>query len=131
LFNASGRRGRPKGAKNKRTVEREAAMREMAAQVETVLNGAFEGDALAYLTSVYKDPSKPDDLRINAARIAIRYERPPLAPVEQGPYPEYVPLAERLKAYLREDQLEARASNVVEIKAGQLAPVSDDPCCQG
>ena len=41
-------RGRPKGAKNKRTAEREAAMKEMAAQIEKAVGGAFEGDALAY-----------------------------------------------------------------------------------
>ena len=58
---ATGRpRGRPKGAKNKRTVEREADMREMAARIGNAVGGAFEGDALAYLTSIYKDPAKPE-----------------------------------------------------------------------
>jgi hypothetical protein len=57
-------RGQPKGAKNKRIVEREAAMREMAATIEKAVEGAFEGDALAYLTSIYKDPAKPDNLRM-------------------------------------------------------------------
>src|SRR5712671_4968454 len=78
-------RGRPKGAKNKRTAEREAAMKEMAEQVGKAVGGAFEGDALAYLMSVYKDPSKPENLRIDAAKAAIRYERPALAPVAQAP----------------------------------------------
>jgi hypothetical protein len=76
-------RGRPKGAKNKRTTEREAAMKEMAAQIEKSLAGAFEGDAHAYLVSIYKDQSKPENLRIDAAKAAIRYERSALAPVEQ------------------------------------------------
>ena len=110
-------RGRPKGAKNKRTAEREAATKEMAAQIEKVVCGAFEGDALAYLTSVYKDPLKPENVRIDAAKAAIRYERPALAPVEQcGPDRDFIPLAERLAKYEREDALEASASKVVELK---------------
>jgi hypothetical protein len=43
-------RGRAKGAKNKRTVEREAEMREMATRIAGVVDGAFEDDALAYLS---------------------------------------------------------------------------------
>src|SRR6266852_1806297 len=109
-------RGRPKGAKNKRTAEREAAMKEMAAQIGKAVGGAFEIDALAYLMSVYKDPSKPENVRIDAAKAAIRYERPALAPVEQGrPESDFVPLSERLEAYEREDALEASASKVVEL----------------
>jgi hypothetical protein len=40
----------------------------MAAQIEKSVGGAFEGDALAYLMSVYKDPLKPENLRIDAAK---------------------------------------------------------------
>jgi hypothetical protein len=58
-----------------------------------------EGDALAYLMSIYKDPTMPENLRIDAAKAAIRYERPALAPVEQQAERDFVPLAERLKAY--------------------------------
>ena len=92
-------------------------MKEMAAQIGKAVGGAFEGDALAYLMSVYKDPSKPENLRIDAAKAAIRYERPALAPVEQGgPESDYVPLAERIAYYEREDALEASAIKVVELK---------------
>ena len=35
-------------------------MREMAATIEKAVEGAFEGDALAYLASIYKNPAKPD-----------------------------------------------------------------------
>ena len=42
-----------------RAPEREAAMRDMAAHIEKAVDGAFEGDALAYLTSIYKDPTRP------------------------------------------------------------------------
>ena len=61
------------------TPEVEAATKEMAAQIQNVVGGAFEGDALAYLMSVYKDPSKPENVRIDAAKAAIRYERPAIA----------------------------------------------------
>ena len=75
--------------------------------------GPFDGDALAYLMSVYKDPLKPENLRIDAAKAAIRYERPALAPVEQGPESDFVPLAERIEYYERRDAIE---SKVVQLK---------------
>jgi hypothetical protein len=110
-------RGRPKGAKNKRTAAREAAMKEMAAQIGKAVGDAFEGDALAYLISVYKDPLKPETLRIDAAKAAIRYERPALAPGEQGDRDrDFVPLAKRIEYYERRDAIEASASKVVELK---------------
>ena len=81
------------------------------------IGGAFEGDVLAYLMSVYKDPSKPENVRIDAAKAAIRYERPALAPVEQGGLEsDVVPLAERIKFYEQRDAIEASASKVVELK---------------
>ena len=116
-------RGRPRGAKNKRTVEREAALKEMTAAVEKTVEGAFEGDALAYLTSIYKDPAKPDNLRMDAAKVAIRYERPALIPVEQAPYPDFVPLAVRLKEYARQDLIEANAAKAIE---GESRPFKTD-----
>jgi hypothetical protein len=109
-------RGRPKGAKNKRTAEREAAVSEASVQISKALGSAFEGDAHAYLMSIYKDPTKPENLRIDAAKTAIRYERPALAPVEEPAKSDAVPLAERLKAYLREDGIEGSAAKVVELK---------------
>jgi hypothetical protein len=110
-------RGRPKGAKNKRTAEREAATKEMAAQIGKAVGGAFEGDALAYLMSVYKDPLKPENVRIDAAKAAIRYERPAIAPVERrDPESDFIPLADRIEYYEREDAIAASASKVVELK---------------
>jgi hypothetical protein len=61
-------RGRPKGAKNKRTIEREAEMREMATRIASIVGGAFDHDALAYLTSIYKDPAKPENVRMDASK---------------------------------------------------------------
>jgi hypothetical protein len=84
-------RGRPKGAKNKRAV-----------------GGAFEGDALAYLTSIYKDLAKPENVRMDAAKAAICYERAALTPVEQAPQTDFVPLAEWLRPYVGTDAWERR-----------------------
>ena len=78
--------------------------------------GAFEGDALAYLTSIYKDPAKPKNLRIDAAKTAIRYERAALAAVERAPESDFVPLAERLQAYARRDAIEASAAKVLDLR---------------
>ena len=52
-------RGRPAGAKNKRTKEREAAMQEAAARIRAAIDGAFDGDAHPFLIAVYKDPEMP------------------------------------------------------------------------
>jgi hypothetical protein len=74
-------RGRPLGAKNRRTAEREAAAKAAAETIGQAVDGAFEGDAHAFLMAVYKDPGKPDDVRLDAAKAAIRYEKPALAAV--------------------------------------------------
>jgi hypothetical protein len=50
-----------------------------------------------------------DRARIDAAKAAIRYERP-LAPAEHPPYPDYIPLADRVAYYLGHDTIEAGAS---------------------
>jgi hypothetical protein len=38
-----------------------------------------EGDALAFLRGIYRDPMQPTSTRLRAASIAIEYERPRLA----------------------------------------------------
>lgn len=75
-------RGRPKGAKNKRTEAREQAMQEVSAAVAKTLEDAFEGDAHALLMAIYKDNLKPIELRIDAAKAAIRFEKPSLSSIE-------------------------------------------------
>src|SRR5262245_4878630 len=77
-------RGRSPGAKNKLTKEREAAMAEAAGKVcEALGTTAFDGDAHALLMLVYKDTSRDIALRVDAAKAAIRYEKPALANIEQ------------------------------------------------
>lgn len=75
-------RGRPKGAQNKRTEELAAKTAESAALLSEVIAGAFDGDSHAYLMSVYKNPAYEIATRIDAAKAAIRYEKPALAAVE-------------------------------------------------
>ena len=70
--------GRPKGRKNNRMLELEAAARAAAAAIDE----AFEGDAHAFLVAVYCNPAVPLELRIMAASRALRVEKPALAATE-------------------------------------------------
>jgi hypothetical protein len=42
---------------------------------------AFEGDAHAFLVTVYKDPRLPLPIRIEAAKACVGYEKPKLAAI--------------------------------------------------
>lgn len=76
-------RGRPKGAKNQHTRQREKAVAEAAAETQERLGlQAFDGDAHALLMLVYKDLAQPLDLRLDAAKAAIGYEKPKLSSVD-------------------------------------------------
>jgi hypothetical protein len=71
--------GRKPGTKSKRTREIEAAGAAVVAKIGEILPDAFEGDGVALLQVVYRDPSHPLALRLDAAYKAARYERPALA----------------------------------------------------
>lgn len=90
--NHGGRRpgaGRPKGAKNgpktyrgrrirlARNI-REAKKRAVTALLRTGLD-PFPGDAHALLVWAYKNPELPAELRLDAAKAAVGFERPRLA----------------------------------------------------
>jgi hypothetical protein len=75
-------RGRPVGAKNQKTVLREAKMQEAAQMISEAIDGAFEGDSHALLMTVYKDPRQPWNIRVDAAKAALAYEKPRLAAIE-------------------------------------------------
>jgi hypothetical protein len=77
-------RGRPSGAKNKRTKEREAAVQVAAAQIQNAIKGAFQGDAHTFLIAVYKNPEMPLNVRVDAAKAAIGYEKPKLQASEHS-----------------------------------------------
>jgi|SRR3954452_22974 len=73
--------GRPKGARNQRTVAVERAMKVVAERLKQAVPDAFEGDGVAYLQTVYRDPHQPTELRMDAAARAARFERPTLAAI--------------------------------------------------
>lgn len=75
------RGGRQKGTPNKRSIALEEKVREAASIIESTLPEAFKGDAHALLMTVYKDPTHPIPLRIDAAKAAISFEKPKLAAV--------------------------------------------------
>lgn len=85
--------GRPAGRKNNRTLALEAALREATA----ALPEQFEGDAHAFLASVYKNPAFPIEIRIAAAAKSIRVEKPALSST-QGRLEVTVGMAARIKA---------------------------------
>ena|SRR5689334_11811252 len=71
--------GRPLGAKNKRTAAIEQAMQVVAEKLKEAVPEAFDGDGVCFMQSVYRDPSFPVELRLDAASKAARFERPALA----------------------------------------------------
>src|SRR6476659_7249044 len=73
--------GRVKGTPNRRTAAVEAAARTVAERFKAEVPNAFEGDGVAYMQSVYRDPSFPQELRLEAAAKAARFERPTLAAI--------------------------------------------------
>lgn len=107
--------GRQKGSKNKRKKELATTL----AAVADALPEAFEGNSHAFLMAVYKDPGQPLATRLDAAKAALPYEAPRLAPVESGKgrADEDVPLADRLKSYHREAAIRASSGKVIEISA--------------
>lgn len=74
--------GRQKGTPNRRTEERRARLEETRKAIEQALPAAFHGDGHALLMAVYKNEDLPIELRLDAAKAAIAYEKPKLAVVE-------------------------------------------------
>ena len=109
-------RGRPPGAKNKRTREREIALAEAAVKLREVMGDTFEGDAHALMTMLYQDQSLPLELRLDAAKAAAPYERPKLSSVEHTKPP--IDLTELSDAELEFlDRLYERAGSAPEVGA--------------
>ena len=99
------RGGRIKGTRNKATATREAAI---AASGLTPLD---------YLLSVMRDETAEYRARLDAAKAAAPFVHPRMGQVDPKPPadPDFVPLAERLKAYARRDAVEAADSKVLKL----------------
>lgn len=55
-----------------------AAAHEIEYELKKMAKTPFEGDAHMFLMAVYKDPTKHIDLRMEAAKAALPYEKPRL-----------------------------------------------------
>jgi hypothetical protein len=71
--------GRRKGTPNKVTAARQAMLQDTAARVMAGRSGGFPGDAHALLVAIYRDESLPLSMRLDAAKSAVKFERPALA----------------------------------------------------
>jgi hypothetical protein len=91
--------GRPIGRKNKRTAAAEAAALVVAARFKAEVPTAFDGDGVAFLQVVYRDPGQPIEVRIDAAKAAARFERPQLAAVMTNDASNISPLGAVLIPY--------------------------------
>lgn len=67
--------GHPPGRKNNNTL----ALEEAAGKAMANIDDAFDGDAHAFLQTVYRDPNMPIEVRITAAGRALRVEKPVLS----------------------------------------------------
>ena len=83
--------GRKAGVPNKRTREVEAAMEVVAAQFKRQVPEAFDGDGVAFLQTVYRNPGVAVEVRIDAAAKAARFERPTLSAVAVREMPKARP----------------------------------------
>jgi len=72
--------GRKKGSRNRKTVLLKESGREALAKA--LGPDAFDGDAHSLLIAIYKDQSYPIELRLEAAKAAIRFEKPALAALD-------------------------------------------------
>jgi hypothetical protein len=75
--------GRKRGAKNKRTLLLEDAARQLLDNAGNILGeNTFEGDTHALLILTYKNTSLPLQIRLDAAKAAIRFEKPVLSAID-------------------------------------------------
>lgn len=68
--------GRKKGTLNKRTLEREEMLRKAQEEIAQALNKDKIWDAHSLLIAVYNNDKLSLEVRADAAKAAIRYEKP-------------------------------------------------------
>ena len=76
--------GRQKGTPNRRSAAVKQAGAEAVERLMAGIEDPFDGDAHALMVLVYKDQGQPMPLRLDAAKGAIRYEKPALATIDLG-----------------------------------------------
>ena len=108
--------GRPPGRKNNATLAMEAAARKAAADID----GAFDGDAHAFLQAVYKNPDVPLEVRIMAAGRALRVEKPTLS-ASHSQVDVNLNLANRLEAARKR----VAGRDVVELDGNVVPRITD------
>lgn len=112
-------RGRPKGSKTRRSLHpayAKQAAKAVDASLEDTGLEPFEGDAHLFLMAVYKNPTHALPIRIDAAKSALPYEKPRLAPADGAQKTEGMSLKDRLAAYSTEAKIEASDGKVVGIR---------------
>lgn len=73
--------GRPRGSRNPNTKAKREAIRAVVAKVESTIPNLFEGDAVALMQLIYRDPRWDISVRLDAAKSAAKFERPTLQAV--------------------------------------------------
>src|SRR5215212_7891090 len=93
--------GRKKGGSNRDTRMWRHKIELVADQIARELRQhgieAFEGDAHAFLVTVYKDPRMPLPLRIDAAKACLGFEKPKLAAIAVKQADNEPPVIDRIE----------------------------------
>jgi len=74
--------GRQKGGRNKKTLAREAAIKAAVSNIKQAGGEVAECDAHGLLIMIYMNDELPIEMRLDAAKAAIRFEVPALASTE-------------------------------------------------
>ena len=111
--------GRPKGSVDRRTAAVAKAAEDAAAHLNAAPS-AFKGDEHALLMAVYKDTSLELPLRVDAAKAALRYEKPALSSVTAT-------IHHQPSAALHDDDLARRIAQLESETAGGPEGAAEAP----
>jgi hypothetical protein len=121
-FRGGERLGQPRPLVGKRRV-RKLKMAMAMAEVVRDPEPAFNGDALALLQSVYRDPAVPLDVRVACANAAARFERPSFGTTDAPP-PGSQPNGRRIDVHALTP--EQRAVLLAILRSGAVRPAASD-----